>query len=127
MGRYGRRGTCDCNKDNINHHSISAGLVWTWNISILSSYHEGDFLAGLRLPADHEDAAAEDEKGHGQQRQAPHLHAEDGVDVVGGDVADHTHDQHCGLIKNKQKTISSHIRACILEVWFEWPPYPAHR
>lgn len=56
-----------------------SALDWseTWNIYILSSYHEGDFLACLRLPADHEDAAAKDEKEHGQQRQAPHLHAKD--------------------------------------------------
>ncbi len=61
-----------------------------------ATHHEGDLLARLRLPADHEDAAAEDEETHEQRCQDPHLHTEDGADVVRGEIADHAHHHHCG-------------------------------
>lgn len=60
-----------------------------------ATHHKGDSLAGLRLSADHEDAAAEHEETQSQQGQDPHLHVEDAVDVVGGEIAHHTHQQHC--------------------------------
>ena len=61
-----------------------------------STHHEGDLLAGLRLPADHDHAASEDEETHAQRRQDPHLRTEDAADVVRGEIADHAHNRHCG-------------------------------
>lgn len=61
-----------------------------------AAHHEGDLLAGLRLPADEKDAAAEEEEAHGQQHQGPHLRSKDGADVVCGEIAEHAHDYHCG-------------------------------
>lgn len=62
-----------------------------------ATHHKGDLLAGLRLPADHVDAATEEEETHGQRCQDPHFHANDGVIVVCGEIAGHAHQQHCGL------------------------------
>lgn len=74
-----------------------------------ATYHEGDLLGGLRLPADHEHAGAEDKETHGQQRQNPHFQTNDWVKVVGGEIADDTHCNHCswrkhtwGLFQHKQ-------------------------
>lgn len=67
------------------HAAVSAG-----------AHHEGDLLAGLRLPPDQKDAAAEEQQAHGQQHQDPHLCSEDGADVVLGEIAKHTHHDHCG-------------------------------
>lgn len=64
------------------------------NLLSAATHHEGDLLVGLRLPADHEDAAAEDEQAHAQQHQDPRLHTQDGADVVRGEIADHAHHQH---------------------------------
>lgn len=105
MGRYGRRGTC----------LREEGLSLTLRVSAtgltprlercccVSSYHEGDLLAGLRLPADQQDAAAEDKKGHREHGQDPNLHAQDGGDVVRGDVAEHAHGCHCVHHKQTDK------------------------
>lgn len=64
------------------------------------THHEGDFLASLRLPADHYDASAEDKETHGQQCQDPHFCTKDWTDAVRGEIAEHTHRQHCGLRKH---------------------------
>lgn len=56
--------------------------------------HEGHFLAGLRLSADHEHTAAEDEEADGQQGEDPHFQVQDGADVVRGEITHHTHHQH---------------------------------
>lgn len=61
-----------------------------------AAHHEGDLLAGLRLPADQKDAAAKEEEAHGQQHQGPHLCSKDRADVVRGEIAEHAHDYHCG-------------------------------
>lgn len=88
----GRR-TCD-------HADVSA-----------EAHHEGDLLAGLRLPADQKDAAAEEEEAHGQQNQGPHVCPKDGADVVGGEVAEHAHDSHCGAREVNTHT-HTHTHVC---------------
>lgn len=60
-----------------------------------ATHHEGDLLAGLRLPADQEDAAAEEDEAQGHQRQGPRLRSKDGADLVSSQVAERTHDHHC--------------------------------
>lgn len=59
-----------------------------------ATHHEGDLLGGLRLPADHQDAAAEDEETRGQQRQDPGLRRTKRLKVIGGEIADDAHDHH---------------------------------
>lgn len=72
-------------------------LAWKFGTNWASTHHEGDLLGRLRLPAHHVDAAAEDEQTQRQRCQDPHLHTEDVADVVGGQIAEHTHYQHCVL------------------------------
>lgn len=92
MGRKGRRGTCrdtETQRSSVQWQNLNA------RFSSASSYHEGDLLGGLRLPADHQDAAAEDEETHGQQHQDPDLQRAKGLKVICGEIADDTHDHHC--------------------------------
>lgn len=114
IGRNGRRGTWNNNKRNSSGStSVCDGDPHQGEkpICSVSTHHEGDLLAGLRLPANHQDAGAEDEETHGQQHQDPHLHSQDGADVVGGEVADHTHHQHWDMQShNKQSTHTSNHR-----------------
>lgn len=56
-----------------------------------ATYHKGDLLAGLWLPVDHVNTAAEEEQKHGQRCQDPHFHANDGAVVVCGEIAGHAH------------------------------------
>lgn len=132
MGKNGRRGTCNDNEHTKmftldvadQPHSMMQDLVWKQGTYWASTHHEGDLLAGLRLPVDHEDAATEDEETHRQRCKDPHLHTKDGADVVCGEIADHTHYQHCGLrvhIFTKVFQRTEHKRL------LTWPAYLAHQ
>lgn len=127
MGRYGRRGTCLRGRPWLTIRvSATARTPYLKQWCCVTSHHERDLLAGLRLSADQQNAAAENQKGHRERGQGPNLHAQDGVDVVGGDVAEHAH--HCDCVHHKQSN-----KRRLNPVWL-WgnlislrAAYPAHR
>ena len=65
-----------------------------WGV-ISTPYHERDLPGGLGLSVNDDDTADEDEEGHGQGGQDPGLHGKEGVAVVCGEIADHTHHHDC--------------------------------
>lgn len=104
MGRYGKRGTCLRGRPWLTIRvSATARTPYLKQWCCVTSHHEWDLLAGLRLPADQQNTAAENQKGHRKRGQGPNLHVQDGVDVVGGDVAEHAH--HCNCVHHKQSLI----------------------
>ena len=81
------------------------------------THHERDLLIGLRLSADEEDTAAEEDETDGQRGQHPDLQCQDGVPVVCGQVADYANNDHCTHTHTHTHTRTKCFRGTGLLYW----------